>query len=242
MKSPQLPNAPGMTGPSAIASLARGLRPWAQGLAAGLLAMALFVPAPAQAESTVYYYETPSGELVMTNYRMPGYKLIRKVMGDEGEGRAGVRGRPRTGGPSSQELSFRERERRYDDIIREASQTYSVPFAFVKAVIRAESSFHPRAVSPVGAMGLMQLMPSTAASMGVTDAFDPRQNIFGGAKFLRILTDRYDGDINLILAAYNAGDVAVRKYSGIPYRKTAEYVASVYHWYKAYTPANEARE
>jgi soluble lytic murein transglycosylase-like protein len=80
----------------------------------------------------------------------------------------------------------------------------------------------------------MQLMPRTAASLNVTDAFNPRQNIFGGTKFLRILIDRYDGDINLILAAYNAGDVAVRRYDGIPYAKTRQYVASVYHWYQVY--------
>ena len=136
-------------------------------------------------------------------------------------------------------LSFSERERQYDDIIREAAEAYDVPFGFVKAVIRIESAFQTDAVSHAGAMGLMQLMPRTAASLNVTDAFDPRQNIFGGAKFLRILIDRYDGDINLILAAYNAGDVAVRRHDGIPYAQTRQYVASVYYWYQAYEAAEE---
>src|SRR5690606_7527100 len=129
---------------------------------------------------------------------------------------------------SAKRPSFSERENAYDDIIAEASETFDVPFGFVKAIIRIESSFNPDATSPVGAMGLMQLMPRTAASLNVSNAYDARQNIFGGAKFLRILIDRYDGDINLILAAYNAGDVAVRRYDGIPYPKTRQYVASVY--------------
>lgn len=136
---------------------------------------------------------------------------------------------------STKGLIRAERERAFDDIISEASATYNVPFAFIKAVVRVESNFNPLAVSHAGAQGLMQLMPRTAKSLNVRDPFDPRQNIFGGTKLLRLLIDRYDGDINLILSAYNAGDVAVNRYDGIPYAQTREYVSSVYGWYKTYS-------
>lgn len=132
---------------------------------------------------------------------------------------------------------------RFDDLIREAAESYDVPFAFIKAVIRVESDFQAEVISPAGAMGLMQLMPSTARQMNVSDPFDPRQNIFGGTKLIRQLIDRYNGDINLILSAYNAGGGAVAKYGGIPYSQTREYVASVYRWYQYYSNAGaEASE
>lgn len=212
--------------------------------------MIALVAMPSLASAQIYTYETPTGETLITTEKrhQRGYRLIEAVEADRATPRARTSGarssgasassatrqpsRPATMGSSTK--SFSERERLYDDIIREAAQTYDVPFGFVKAVIRIESAFQKDAVSHAGAMGLMQLMPRTAASLNVTDAFNPRQNIFGGTKFLRILIDRYDGDINLILAAYNAGDVAVRRYDGIPYAKTRQYVASVYQWYQTY--------
>jgi soluble lytic murein transglycosylase-like protein len=106
--------------------------------------------------------------------------------------------------------------------------------AFIKAVIHVESRFNPRATSHVGAMGLMQLMPGTARDMGVAEPYDPRQNIFGGTKYLAMLTEKYDGDINQILAGYNAGPGTVDDYGGIPWRATRGYVQDVYHWYKIY--------
>lgn len=132
-------------------------------------------------------------------------------------------------------LSHKEREAAFDDLIREASASYNVPFPFIKAVIRVESNFNPHAISRAGAQGLMQLMPRTARGLGVSDPYDPRQNVFGGTKLLRQLINRYDGDINLILAAYNAGDVLVKKYDGIPSPGTRGYVANVYKWYKIYS-------
>ncbi len=81
----------------------------------------------------------------------------------------------------------------------------------------------------------MQLMPRTARGLGVSDPYEPRQNVFGGTKLLRQLINRYDGDINLILAAYNAGDPLVKKYDGIPSPGTRGYVANVYKWYKIYS-------
>jgi soluble lytic murein transglycosylase-like protein len=214
-----------------------------RGLLAATAALTAFVaisslPTPASAQ--IYTYQTPTGETLITTEKrnQAGYKLIGAVENDgsrpSSSSRASIRSSAQAPTMGSSTRSFAERERMYDDIIREASQTYDVPFGFVKAVIRVESAFQKDAVSHAGAMGLMQLMPRTAASLNVTDAFNPRQNIFGGTKFLRILIDRYDGDINLILAAYNAGDVAVRRYDGIPYAKTRQYVASVYHWYQVY--------
>lgn len=192
-----------------------------------------------QAHAELYKYQTPDGEVLITTQERPDLKLLEVI-----EGKAPRSARPQTEvktksgatvvtTPTKQNVE--RGEGAFDDIIREASDAYDVPFGFIKAVIRVESNFNPNAVSPVGAMGLMQLMPRTAASVNVTDPFDPRQNIFGGTRFLRILIDRYNGDINLILAAYNAGDAAVARYDGIPYPQTRGYVAHVYRWYQTYS-------
>lgn len=198
---------------------------------------------PSVALAQLYSYETPDGELLITTEKRtePGYRLIEELSSDRRNEAPSSRASSSSSSDTveatmgSSSLSFSEREKKYDDIIREAAEAYDVPFGFIKAVMRVESAFQSDAVSHAGAMGLMQLMPRTAESLNVDDAFDPRQNIFGGAKFLRILIDRYDGDINLILAAYNAGDVAVKRHDGIPYAKTRQYVASVYYWYQNYS-------
>jgi soluble lytic murein transglycosylase-like protein len=113
-------------------------------------------------------------------------------------------------------------------IIREAAERYGVSEELIAAVIEAESQFNPRAVSRRGARGLMQLMPATAATLGVEDPFSPRENIDGGVRHLRTLIDRFDNNLPLALAAYNAGEVAVRQHKGIPpYRETRAYVRKI---------------
>ena len=117
---------------------------------------------------------------------------------------------------------------RYGEEIGETAMRYGLSPALVESVIRVESAFNPRAVSPKGAQGLMQLMPQTASSLGVRDAFDPRQNIEGGVRHLRYLMDRYPGNLPLALAAYNAGEQAVNLHRGIPpYPETQQYVRNV---------------
>ena len=115
-----------------------------------------------------------------------------------------------------------------DAIFEEAASTYNVSVNLIKAVAKAESGFNPSAVSKSGAIGVMQLMPSTARSLGVTDPYDARQNIMGGTKYLRQNLDRFNGNVSLALAAYNAGPNAVQKYGGIPpYQETQNYVKIV---------------
>jgi soluble lytic murein transglycosylase len=124
--------------------------------------------------------------------------------------------------------------RRYDPLIRQAAAEAGVPPAIVKAVIHAESAFNSTAVSRVGAMGLMQLMPATARELGVLDPFTAEQNVQGGARYLRTLHDRY-GSWTYTLAAYNAGPTAVDRYRGIPpYAETQQYVRRVLTYYRRY--------
>ena len=115
----------------------------------------------------------------------------------------------------------------FDALITEASAKHGLSADLVRAVVQAESNFNPRAVSSAGAKGLMQLMDGTAKGLGVSDSFDPAQNIEGGVKFLRQMLDRY-GSVSLALAAYNAGPGAVDRYGGIPpYKETQLYVKRV---------------
>jgi hypothetical protein len=124
---------------------------------------------------------------------------------------------------------------RYDRLIKEISRSYDVSPALVKAVIKAESGFDPNAVSPKGAQGLMQLMPETSDDLKVYDAFYPRDNIDGGVKFLKQLMSRFDNDLPLALAAYNAGPETVAKYEGIPpYEETRHYLKKVLQYYEHY--------
>ncbi len=126
---------------------------------------------------------------------------------------------------------------KYDSIFKKAAKKYGVSESLLKAVARAESNFNPNDVSSAGAIGVMQLMPSTAKELGVTNPYDAEQNIMGGAKLIAAHLKKFNGDVRLALAAYNAGSGAVKKYGGVPsFCKT--YVNRVLSYKKAYETAN----
>lgn len=169
------------------------------------------------AEAQIYSWRDASGHLVLSNkplegatgemktYAVPGPSLFRTIA-------------PVNTGTESQ----------YDDLIREHAQQNGLSPDLVRAVIRAESGFNPRAISPKGAMGLMQLMPATARELGVNNPFHPAENIRGGVAYLARLMARYDQKVELALAAYNAGPGAVEKYGTVPpYRETQSYVKKI---------------
>jgi hypothetical protein len=127
-----------------------------------------------------------------------------------------------------------------NEVVNSASAAYHLDPDLVNSVIHAESGFNARAVSPKGARGLMQLMPSTASQLGVHDAFDPATNVEGGSRYLRELLERYNFDLVKALAAYNAGPLRVEQYQGVPpFRETRAYVARIVHEYNTKKIAQE---
>jgi soluble lytic murein transglycosylase-like protein len=122
-----------------------------------------------------------------------------------------------------------------DALVQQNAAAFGVDPALVKSVIANESAYNANATSNVGAQGLMQLMPDTAAELGVTDAYDPAQNVAGGTRYLRSLLDRFNGNTRLAVAAYNAGPAAVEKYADVPpYAETQKYVDNVLSSYDRY--------
>ena len=116
----------------------------------------------------------------------------------------------------------------YDDLIIEAARTYDLDPRLIRSVVQVESAFNPMAVSPAGAKGLMQLRPILARELRVHDPFDPRQNIMGGARYLRRLLDMHEGDLRLALASYNAGPRNVTRYGGVPpFQETQKYIKRI---------------
>jgi soluble lytic murein transglycosylase-like protein len=197
----------------------------ALGLALTLGAGSTVTPADARAE--IYEYTQADGSVLYTNVQKPGRRGKVAIFP------ARVSRVYQT--PVSRRDHSPERFTRYDAYVSEAARLYQLPIAFIRAVIHIESNFDPNVVSVDGAMGLMQLMPMTANKMGVTNPFDPRQNILGGARFLRILANQWQGDLVLTLASYNAGAGAVERYSGVPpYGETRRYVNRVVQRYYAY--------
>ncbi len=185
-----------------------------RGLAALLVALAFPLLTATLGHAATYYHVDAQGVYHFTNaptkpwFRiLPGFGLPKDVN--------------LTSGP-------------YADLINRTAHQHGIEPDLVKAIIRAESNFNPRAVSRKGAQGLMQLMPATAADHAVTDAFDPAQNIAGGVRYLRRLMDLFGADLRLALAAYNAGEQAVWRYNGIPpYRETRQYVRKVLALYRS---------
>jgi soluble lytic murein transglycosylase-like protein len=125
---------------------------------------------------------------------------------------------------------------KYDELITTASEVYGVDSRLVKAIIKAESDFNPRAVSKKGAMGLMQIMPENFQHLDIQNPFDPEENIMGGTRYFRYLYDRFGGKLALSLAAYNAGPTTVDNYNKTipPYRETEQYVRRVLRYYRNY--------
>jgi hypothetical protein len=201
-----------------------------------LIGLSLLALRPGPAAADIYRYVDGDGVEHYTNIQPSGRGWQRVLRTGNGGGGRGAR----SGGARSRESlgTDEQRMQRYAAHIREAALLYVLPEEFIRAVMRVESNFYPECVSNKGAMGLMQLMPGTAASMGVLDPFDARQNILGGARFLRVLANRFGGDLVLTIAAYNAGEGAVTKYNGIPpYAETRRYVQRVLTNYYAYRAA-----
>jgi soluble lytic murein transglycosylase-like protein len=164
------------------------------------------------------------------------------VAGNLPAGAVGARSSAR-GAPAAESAAPDPAPSRLNQMIRELARRHGVSPALVKAVVTVESDFDPKAVSAKGARGLMQLMPGTAAELGVDDIYDPRGNLDGGIRHLRGLLDRYDGDVRLALAAYNAGEEAVRRHGGIPpYPETRQYVRRVLDQYERWQRAEPERQ
>jgi len=188
-----------------------------------LLAAAALGLAPAGASATLFVYKTPKGTRLVTDHVMsePGYVLIHRSRTADGVGAVAAGRQP----PAL--LSTRGDPTRYDPLIRRMARTYRLDPALVKAVIHAESSFDPGAISSRGAQGLMQLMPGTARRYGVHNVFDPEENVRAGTEHLRNLLEQFS-DTSLALAAYNAGENAVERYRAIPpFQETRDYVRKV---------------
>jgi soluble lytic murein transglycosylase-like protein len=184
-------------------------------LLSGMLALGLVFPSFSSPE--IYKYVDGDGVLHLTNVPNGRYNLVLK------EGWV----------PFHLDSANLEK---YDPLIWRAAEKYNVNYALVKAVIKAESNFNPRAISNAGARGLMQLMPETANVLRVNDPFHPEDNIEGGVRHLRYLLDLFKGDLHFALAAYNAGEEAVFRYNDIPpYRETRTYVQRVLKYFRNYS-------
>src|SRR3954471_15776009 len=174
---------------------------------------ALTIATPLAARAEIYSWRDPAGNLVLSDRPSDGGERTTYAVGTTGD--------IRTTRPS-------KRNTTYDSIITEHATSHGIRADLVRAVIQAESAFNPTARSVKGAMGLMQLMPATAIAYGVTNAYDPVQNIRAGVAYLRSLLERYSHNEELALAAYNAGPTAVEKYGAVPpYRETRSYVARI---------------
>ena len=186
------------------------------GVTAALIALGTLAGVlPSDGLAEIYQYIGPNGTISLTN--VPTDARYRKIEIDSAR--------------------FHEflSERELEPVIKRHSSRQQLHPALIRAVIKAESNFDPRAISRAGALGLMQLMPQTAARMDVRDAFDPDENVGGGTKYLRQLLDRFHGNLPLALAAYNAGENIVDRYQSLPpIDETRQYVRKVLRYYRTF--------
>jgi soluble lytic murein transglycosylase-like protein len=199
--------------------------------------------APRPARADIFSYES-NGVIHFTNIPPSGPSAHRwRVEWKSGPGKAAVVSgssaaagceRSRADVVPSRDTSP-DRYHRYDGHVQEAATVYGLPEALLRAVIHVESDYDPRVVSCAGARGLMQLMPDVVSEQKVSDVFEPRRNILGGARLLRLLANRFRGDLVLTIAGYHAGPGAVQKYGGVPpYETTQRYVYAVLQRYQSY--------
>ena len=178
--------------------------------------------------ASLYIYELPNGSRIITDHLLSNkhYKLVRSGGTDS---RIGVLL------ASNNHQFFRTDTSAYDGLIRSSASEHRVDRALVKAIIHAESAFNPYAKSKKGARGLMQLLPTTAAMYGISNLYDPEQNIEAGVQHLKYLLKKYRNNSRLAVAAYNAGETAVRRHKGVPpYKETRTYVTRVLHYKHQY--------
>jgi hypothetical protein len=203
-----------------------------------LLGVGVFGAGLGPARADVYSWVDDEGVLHLTN--VPADGRFRRYSGPDVEGFGGqlplvVEIEDDRSGTDGERVLYPVDVGRFDGILRRAAQHYRLPFEFLKAVAKVESNFNPRAVSPMDAKGLMQLIDATARMVEVEDPFDPEQNVFGGARYLRMLANRFDGNMALTAAAYNCGPERVERLGRIPnIRETRKYVQRVLQMYRYY--------
>lgn len=183
---------------------------------------------PSYAGQTIYQFKDDNGTTLLTNKKKAEYNHL-KVIKATYYPDSNIHSYSNWGSSEASVLpSYSRNKNAFDQMIRQAAQQHGVSEGLIKAVMHTESGFNINARSPVGAQGLMQLMPATARRFNVNNAYDPQQNIFGGARYLSWLLKRFNGNTQLAIAAYNAGEGNIDKYGGIPpFRETQDYVRRV---------------
>ena len=191
-----------------------------------IVSLCLLLLMPVLAQADIYKYVDKHGRVILTDKPAhSGYKRLVKTWKGWEEAKTLPKG-----------FDWAKNQKKYDPTIRNIARMYQLPPTLLHAVITAESSYNPDAVSRAGAVGLMQLMPETAKRYGVSNRRNPKDNIFGGTRYLRDLLKMFDNNLILALAAYNAGEGAVKKYGNQipPYKETRNYVNKVIQYYKKY--------
>ena len=180
------------------------------------------------AGQTIYQFKDTNGTTLLTNRKKAEYNHLKVVKATYYPD-SNIHSYSNWGASDASVLpSYSRNKNAFDQLIRQAAQQHGVSEGLVKAIMHTESGFNIHARSPVGAQGLMQLMPATARRFNVSNAYDPQQNIFGGVKYLSWLLKRFNGDTRLAIAAYNAGEGNVDKYGDVPpFRETRDYVKRV---------------